>query len=124
MPFKSYLAVFVAGVAIGGFVAFNGFKPTPEIQVQEKWKDRVVTVTKTVEVPGGTKTTETTTTQEASGTKDLTKTPRKPGWAFGLNYDSQMHYGASIDRRLLGDLWLVGGIKTDKTVSIGLRYEF
>lgn len=124
MPLKSYLVIFLAGVAAGGYGAFRTLKPAAEVQVQEKWKDRVVTVTRTVEVPGGTKTTETTTTQDSSGSKSLTIAPKKPDWALGINYDTNLHYGATIDRRLMADLWLTVGVKTDKTASVGLKYEF
>lgn len=120
-----------------------------EVQVQEKivYKegetktvDHIVTITKTVN-PDGT-TTETTKTEdkqvdkktvEKDKEKDTTTTPLMAQYKLGLGLH-EIHSLADLQdytkvyvegsRRVLGPIWLSAGVGLDRSLSLGVSYEF
>lgn len=139
LPYK-ILAILTTLVVIfiGGFYTGKG---QTRVEIQEKvvrvegesktvYKDRVVTVTKTVK-PDGT-TTETTKTEEKEGSKETktaskdtakstVTTPTLSNYSLGLKYWASLddkldmrkmsNYEVTVGKRMLGEIWLIGGFR-------------
>jgi len=154
-PYKLLTGLIILiGIFVGGFYTGKG---QSKVEIQEKvitkegesktvYKDRIVTVTKTIK-PDGTITEETKTeekqgskeTKTASKEKDKTTvtTPILSNYSLGLKYwaslDDKLDVGKAKDRnnyevtagrRLLGEAWLTGGVRLDKQVSLGVSFNF
>lgn len=119
-------------------------KEVEVIRTETKWRDRIVTVTRTV-TPEGT-VTEVTRTEEKEGESRTdsereatetatTTTPHSARYSVAVGYNTkytELHdiYRPSPDRiqaelgyRVLGPIWgTVGGNR--EHISVGVRYEF
>lgn len=128
-------------VAVAAFSSGRFFGPTKaETKEVEKivYKERVdinrhVDKKETL-LPDGTKITETSTTTKKTSDKSidqqkekLTLIENKPNWSAGL-YKSQDGYLGTVDRRILGSVFLgvYGRTSANKPneFGIGLRMEF
>jgi hypothetical protein len=123
----------VAALIIGAFIAGTFYKRPDPGSVQTVYKDRIVTVTKTItKKPDGTIISETETkTENKSGTKVETKLPRYSAGILVVKSLSKSKlvdrpdYGLSGGIRLLGSLWAeMQVIPVNQTVALGLRLEF
>ena len=121
------IGVIVLGV---GFILgiFCDRKLRPDVaNILTEYKDKIVTETKIVEVPGKSKTTTIVKTEDKKGNTPV-KVVNVPGrvndWSIGTSVDTNLNWGLLTGKRLMNDLWVEFGIYQDKRVSVGLRYEF
>lgn len=98
------------------------------------------TQTKTVETwhPDGTHTIETyvlnqdtiVIEKELVAEKEIRKEiekiieSQKPNWILGVTYGNRQDYGATVDRRILGPVFLGAYAKSDRDIGIALKMEF
>ncbi len=139
LPYKIAAGLIILiGVFGGGFYAGKG---QTRVEIQEKvvrvegesktvYKDRIVTVTKTVQ-PDGT-TTEVTKTEEKEGSKETrttsdekdrktVTTPILSKYSLGLKYWASLddkidvsrmsNYEVTAGYRVLGEVWVIGGFR-------------
>lgn len=130
-------------VVIGASFASGYYYRTPDTVTRTKTavieKEKIVTkkVVERKTNADGTSTekiTETTTKDAASNKKADIKppdpTPPKNNWAIGLttNFKDDKPYiptGASVDYRLIGDLWITGAVEwNEPQFTAGLKVEF
>jgi len=122
------LILLALGYGVGRYV-----QPAKEItkieQVEkEVIKKDVVTVTKEVTRPDGTKETVTTTTDNSVEQKDkqfesTVSKPTEKQWLIGLGVNPIKYtetYSVRVDRRVLGPLFLGGQYIRNKSDNIGL----
>lgn len=95
---------------------------------------KIVTVTHTVTAPDGTKTTDTTVTDNTEEQKKIintiidTKAPQESQWMVaagtGLNSDLVKVYSLSIDRKILGpvSVGLMGSSSNEYSVRLGIAF--
>jgi hypothetical protein len=143
------LALFVAGFYTGkGQKEIEIQEKVVQIkgETQVLIKDRIVTVTKVVR-PDGTveeiTRTEDKDRKETSRSEEIAKEKSKvtrsiaSQYSLGLKYwvpNSDIldvgrvrdinNYEVQVGRRLVGEVWLQGGYRFDKQVSIGLQLQF
>lgn len=111
-----------------GYKLFNK-PPVTKVEQVEVEKEKIVTVTKTVQKPGETVVIETKT--ENRDTKRQSETQiavpvKKPDWSLGVSYNLKQEYGVDVGRRLLDDLWVFMGTNVGEldSVHVGVRYEW
>jgi hypothetical protein len=143
----------VAGLALVAVTFSAGrFSAPAKVETKEVQKvvyvDRIVkevdkdvqTTTKETTLPNGTKIKETVkedkskihTDENKSGTSVTvteTKVTTRPDWRLGLYYRPAMRelspcYGAIVERRLLGEVFVGAIIGTDKTAAITITLGF
>lgn len=140
------LLILLLGSGLGGFYLGRGQK---EVQIVEKegkaviqYKDRVVTVTKTIK-PDGTVTEITKTEEKSRDTEIDTRSSDTTTKSLSSTYSLGLKYWLpiSIDiinpaqyslegleitggYRLVGDSWLDLGVKLDRSVALGLSVKF
>lgn len=141
--FYVYIALLLlAGAFAGGYYLGHGRVETviKETEGKERvvYKDRIVTVTRVVK-PDGT-VTETTRTEDRSGSRDTETTGRdsstKPAladYSLGAGYvvrsvssvgnTSLSAFEIRGGRRVLGDIWGEIGLRND-SLALGVRYEW
>ncbi len=120
MQAKGVLICCVVSAALGGLAVYKNIGAVET--VREVVKDRIVTVTHTVIKPGG-ETVVDTVKHEAIDASSAKTVPRQD-WAVGLAYGTGLNYGLSVDRRILGNLWITASATQAKVGAIGLKYEF
>lgn len=49
---------------------------------------------------------------------------KKPDWMLGLTYGNRDDYGATIDRRILGPVFLGAYAKSDRDIGVAVKLEF
>ena len=49
---------------------------------------------------------------------------KKPNWLVGVSYGNRQDYGITVDRRVLGPIFLGAYAKTDKDLGIAVKMEF
>lgn len=140
--------LYVAFILAAGAAGYYQGKGTAEVRVVEhaaktliEYKDRIVTVTKTIR-PDGT-VTETTKTEDREKSVDSTVTdkstvtiPVASNYSLGVRYQSAYFelisqaisnpykgLEVSAGRRILGPLWLEVGAGIER-ITLGVRYEF
>lgn len=111
-----------------------------KVEVRTKEVEKIVTkrvvVTKTVAADG----TVTEKTETVDKVEDKAKDgealvneskpiPKPKNWSLGIKFDAfslkAMPVGASVDRRILGDLWLGIDARWDEpSIVMGVSYEF
>lgn len=120
---------------------------TTKGETQTVFKDRIITVTKVLR-PDGT-VEETTRTEDKSGSsstkssekskeKDTVTTSIASQYSLGLKYWASLddkfneadrtvrdtgRYEVVAGYRILGDIWVEGGYRLDKQLSVGLRVQ-
>ncbi len=130
---NTIIAIVVAlaiGFGIGKYVGGGNIQ-------QETTKEKEVAIEDTIIVkeekrPDGTVVKEVTTTKKKETTTKGTSikiVENKPDWKasalVGYNLDkSAMVYGASVDRRILGNIFVGAWGTTDKQVGLSVGMEF
>lgn len=138
--------ILLVGSGLGGYYLGRGQK---EIQVVEKegktviqYKDRIVTVIRTVK-PDGTVTEITKTEEKSRDTEIDTRSTSTDTKSLASNYSLGVKYWLPISvdiinpsqyslgglevtggYRLVGDSWLDLGVKLDRSVALGLSVKF
>lgn len=128
---KTNIIIATVAVLIGfglGTQIFPKIKEkTVEVEVEKVVKD-IVTVTKIVTRPDGTKEEVTTVTDKTKENKEVSKVQifTKPDWHISANgtVTSNPVYGVQIERRVLGDVFLGAGYNTDNKITINIGMEF
>ncbi len=150
---NKYVALLIAAVVLFG-AGFYAGKGQTQVEIQEKvvyrdsetrveYRDRTVTVTKIVR-PDGT-TEETTRTEEKEKSEETTIVERDrqkeklttlvlSDYSLGLKYWASLsdkldirdrnNYELTAARRLIGEVWVQGGVRMDKSVAVGLSVQF
>jgi hypothetical protein len=127
----SYVVVFASGV----FVTKNWW---PNIQTKtvevakEVVHNDVRTIIKTVKLPSGETQTTTETIDHTQRTDTSSKTAQQtsqPNWLAGVSIATDFQhlqplYGITVDRRLLGPLFVGATLNTAHEVGINLKLEF
>jgi hypothetical protein len=120
---KIYLACFLGGALLATFLCLRYMKPD---QV-EKIINRERVVTKIEERPDGSKTTIIVSDKDKRS--EVTK-PTKKDWHVGALSSTDFltgkptSFGISVDRRILGDLYLGVQAQTGSPVMLRLSYSF
>jgi hypothetical protein len=118
---KVSLACGILGIALGAFLT-KRFFPT---QV-ETTKNNIITKTVTVTKPSGEKTTTIVVNDQS--TKKEVISPifpvDKKNYRVGILGTLTQKYAITVERKLLGDLSVVGQVNTDKDLYLGLSYAF
>lgn len=118
---KVSLACGILGIALGAFLT-KRFFPT---QV-ETTKNNIITKTVTVTKPSGEKTTTIIVNDQS--TKKEVISPilpvEKKNYRVGILGTLTQKYAITVERKLLGDLSVVGQVNTDKDLYLGLSYAF
>ncbi len=119
---------------IGGFLHYYSGQVSEKTEVVNKdtIKKDVVTVTKEIVKPDGTKETTTVTTDtstEKKSEKDITTSAAKSQWlvAVGVNRTidtPDLIYNLHVQRRILGPLFVGANVDTRKTVGVSIGMEF
>lgn len=148
------IAVAAIAIFTGGFYIGRGQKEveiqekvvTVKGETQVVVRDRIVTVTRVVK-PDGTieesTRTEDRDRKETSRSEEVAKEKSKvtrsiaSQYSLGLKYwvpnsdildvgrvRDMNNYEVQVGRRLVGDVWIQGGYRLDKQVSIGLQLQF
>lgn len=129
---KNYLLALLFGIGIGAAVVHFLFpRIETKIEVQKEVETQTRTVTRRVVLPDGTRTTERVTDSISKENERLT-TETKPSekqWKANLLMKSDIRnlvpqYGASIERRILGPVWVGVGAFQDGTASVSVGWEF
>ena len=135
MTLRSTLLLCAASASLSAAVVRN-YLPTVRTEQQtverEFIKRDVVTVTKYEQRPDGSSTTTTVTTDKSkeSATKSQTVSAAPlPQWMIGAtvqqyNAATAPTYGLTVQRRMLGPVWLGVAADTNKTVSASILLEF
>lgn len=133
---KQLIIAIVLSLGVG--VAVGRYLTPPDVQIKEVVKEVVVTKkdeqTHTVKVtlPDGTVKEETTKTTKEVSTDSRTEKKEevvitsKPQWVVGASYQftSGQAYGAQVDRRIIGPVFVGVFANTNKDVGVALRLEF
>lgn len=118
---KVSLACGILGIALGAFLT-KRFFPT---QV-ETTKNNIITKTVTVTKPSGEQTTTIVINDQS--TKKEVISPILPvdkkNYRVGILGTLTQKYAITVERKLLGDLSVVGQVNTDKDLYLGLSYAF
>jgi hypothetical protein len=100
---------------------------TVEVEVEKVVKD-IVTVTKVITRPDGTKEELTTVTDKTKENREATsvKILSKPDWHISANGTviGNSTYGIQIERRVLGDVFVGAGYNTDNKINVSVGIEF
>jgi hypothetical protein len=114
--------------SVGAF-KYGEYLGGKNVQVKEvvKVQERVRTRTKVIEHPDGTKIT---TIDEKKDTDSVSLKETKPSlniWSVGISYAPPLGqrevYTLSVDRRILGDIWLGVYGRTDREFGVRARYD-
>lgn len=148
------IAIAALALFVGGFYVGRGQKQveiqekvvTVKGETEIVIRDKIVTVTRVVR-PDGTieesTRTEDRDRKESSRSEEVAKEKSKvtrsiaSQYSLGLKYwvpNSDIldvgrvrninNYEVQVGRRLVGDVWIQGGYRLDKQVSIGLQLQF
>jgi len=130
---KSVAITALVALLIGAGLGSQLFPKTKEVEVvKETTKTDIVTVTKEVIRPDGTKESTTTTTDKSVEKKSATatKVTAQSKWAVGvtaakgLDTLQETLYTVNVDYRLAGPLFLKATVSTDKQLGVGVQIEF
>lgn len=130
MNFKSGLLL-VAILAVSNFASYYyGSQKPAEIRTVEREVIKKDVITRIVEVikPDGSKEIKTIVIDKSTETtnKKTDVMPQRPkDWLVGAYYKvNNPAYGASINRRILGPLFLQVAADTGRNLTVGLGMEF
>jgi hypothetical protein len=128
---KNVAISLVVGVLLGAGVGTFLFPQIKEKQVEvEKVVKDVVTVTKIVTRPDGSKEEVTTTTDRTKENKSNTMTKKAANWHVSISAQSKVWpvqvdaYTLQAEKRIIGDLFVGAIITSDKRVGLSLGLEF
>lgn len=119
------------GLGLGSQLFPKIEEKTVEIEKEKIVKD-VVTVTKIITKPDGTKEEVTVVTDKSKESKEIknTKIVSKPDWhvsASAKTKSIQMNdlvYSVQVERRILGDIYLGVVGSSDKSAGLSVGFEF
>jgi len=124
----------IAGFAVGSKLGSKTVTETKIVEVEKQVVKRdVVTQIKVVTRPDGTKEEVTLITDKTTETKDVAKTldtKTKPDWhvsgAASVNVSdlTKQIYSATIERRVLGNVFIGATLNTSKQVGLVVGMEF
>jgi hypothetical protein len=122
------LGLLLAGLAAGllaGWYLAPGKVEVRTVTVESKQTDKVIKRIK-VTTPDGTTKTETTVTDKSVVDKNTqhSETPSQPDWLVSVMVHSEGSYGAQVQRRILGPIWVGAGGNTRGTAFITLGLSF
>lgn len=126
------IIVLLVGIGIGGIVVYK-YKPHLMTQTQTIVKnvmqDHIITVTKTIVQPNGTKEIDTTITDNSIHTDNSNITIIKaPNWHVGLGASTEIDlspvYSLQIEKRIAGPLFIGARAETKGTIGITIGIEF
>lgn len=132
---KNTIIALIVGLLLGGGLGTFLFPQTKEkiVEVEKEVvvKD-VVTVTKVITRPDGTKEELVTVTDKTKENKTATstKTVAKSTWHASIGAKSKIDrlqidiYTVQVEKRIIGDLFLGVTGSTDKTVGLTVGLEF
>jgi hypothetical protein len=142
-PWQSItLAILVAlglGYSFGRYAqpAKEVIKTVEVVKTVETVKHDTVTITKQIKKPDGSTETDTTTTDKDVDTTNTSMTDKtsetitnvKPQWKatglLGYNVSTfQKVYGAEIDRRIIGPIFIGAWANTQQTGGVSVSIEF
>ena len=140
---RNIIIVLVLVLAAAGIGFYYG-RGDKQIEIHEikgethvEFRDRIVTVTKTIQKDGTV--IETTKTEEINREtdikvveKDSKSTPVTSKYSLSLGitsltglaspYDPSNYY-VGAGTRVFGPVWLEGSVRGDKSITLGIRYE-
>lgn len=118
---KVSLATLLLGCALGAFLT-KRFFPT---QV-ETTKNNIITKTVTVTKPSGEQLTTIVVNDQSTKKEVISPTLQvnKKNYRVGILGTLTQKYAITVERKLLGELALIGQINTDKDLYLGLSYAF
>jgi hypothetical protein len=132
---KNTIIALIVGLLLGGGLGTFLFPQTKEkiVEVEKEVvvKD-VVTVTRIVTRPDGTKEELVTVTDKTKENKTATstKTVSKSNWHVSASAKTKLDklqidiYTVQIEKRIIGDIFLGVNASTDKTVGLTIGLEF
>lgn len=128
------LSTYLATALIAGVLVYHFLPQVQErIKVQEKEvvKKQVVTVVKEVVRPDGSRETNTTITDNSTGsrTSSLDLVKLKKSWHASVgtewSFDKEpQSYSLGVQYRVLGPFFIGGSVSTDKRAGLSLGWEF
>ena len=126
---KLNIIIATACLLLGAILGVKFFPDIKEKQVEvEKIVKDIVTVTKIVTKPDGTKEQTTTTTDKTKENKSSTLITLKPNWHAGIGTHTDasgtLSYSVSAERRILSNLFLGISLNTNKTAGATISVEF
>lgn len=113
----------MAGAVLGVILAKNG--AVPQIETRTEYKDREVIVTRTVKSPDGTVVVDERKDVRREQLVTITAPPKKD-WIVGASYGiaTEPYYGASVARRIIGDVYVNVTANTRQEITAGLLITF
>lgn len=127
MKSKLTILLILVGCSFAGGL-YLGKQDKPKIETKEvvKYQERVRTRTIIKERPDGSKETTIIENRNTKGKRTATKKVSKPDWSVGISSTIKKSpiYGAHVSRRILGDIWLGGYVRSDKEFGVNLRFDF
>lgn len=116
---KSYIVTLAFGFLLGIYV--NRQIQNPPEKVIE-YKDKIVTVTKTIRQPGGTITKEVVKTQDIIKTVPTTPPVRNNLLAFDVSYNGV--YSATYGRKIFDNTFVTVGVDSHLGATVGVLVNF
>lgn len=124
------IVALLVGFGLGSQLLPSVKEKVVEVQTERVIKD-IVTVTKVITRPDGTKEEVTTTTDKTKENKQASssKITTKPDWHVSINgsrklNDTTLSYGIQVERRILGDVFLGGTVNSRKEVGLSIGVSF
>ena len=124
MAWKSNLIYVSAGILVG--VALTLYMREPEYIKVDKIHNRDRVITKIVERPDGSKTTEIIKDSSKTEIHREVKSLKKD-WTVGVISSVTgpvPAYGVMVSRRIIGDIFVGGYVKTDLEAGLTITYTF
>jgi hypothetical protein len=121
---KTKLTYALVGM-LAGFLLTAYYKESNVIEV-DKIQERERVVTRIVERPDGSKTTEIIKETDKTETH-LSKKSAKKDWLVGVTSslnENTPNYGVQVSRRVILDLYVGGYAKTDGELGVIVTYSF
>lgn len=115
--------------AVAAAAAVKRYLPTEVIKTEIKEVEKIVTVVHREKKPDGTIVEDETRTEDRkTNTDTVASKPAAPppNWFVSVQYlpDSTPGYGVSVNRRILGPVFIGAGVNTRKELQVSLSVEF
>lgn len=129
---KRSLISLVVGLLIGAATVYFLFpRVETKIHIQKETETQTRTVTRRVVLPDGTRTTErvTDTIQRENERTETESKVAQAQWRVNVHAKASLQnlvpqYGASVERRILGPVWVGVGAYQDGTANVSVGWEF
>lgn len=124
MQYKSILASFIAGLALGYYLFFSK-KDTPIVTQNDTNQEKIVTKYEVITRPDGTKEEKKVIVEDRKSEKIVAVPPAaKKDYRVGVLYGLDEKYTGTVSRRMLGDIWLDAYATSKREIGIGISVEF